>query len=174
MRQGLSTVSHLFFPEKSKLLNVALGLFLPFVAVISLNGLSLPQEGEEIQDITGRYHFIAADDRLALLEEEGKLHGYIDVYQGEEESDTVLSYTITSGLRKKDHVEFKTAKIHQKYFRFVGSVERGRGHEEKDPDYLRLTGDLEIITTKGGSQEDAVQRMHVVLKSLGKEEGEEE
>ncbi len=174
MRQGLPTVSHLFFPKQSKLLHVLLGLFLPLVTVISLTRLSLPQEGEEIQDITGKYHFISADDRLALLEEEGKLHGYIDVYQGEEESDTVLSYTITSGSRKKDHVEFKTAKIHQKYFRFTGTVQRGNGHEEKDPDYLRLVGDLEIITTKAGSQEEAVQRMHLVLKSLGKEEGEEE
>ncbi len=174
MRQGLPTASHLFFPQKSRLLNLALGLFLPLVTVISLNGLSSPQEQEEIQDITGKYHFISADDKLALLEEEGKLHGYIDIYQGEEESDTVLSYTITSGSRKKDHVEFKTNKIHQRYYRFVGSAERGRGHEEKDPDYLRLVGDLEIITTKAGSQEEAVQRMHLVLKSLGKEEGEEE
>ncbi len=158
----------------SRLPNLALGLFLPLVTVISLNGLSFPQEQEEIQDITGKYHFISADDRLALLEEEGKLHGYIDVYQGEEESDTVLSYTITSGSRKKGHVEFKTAKIHQKYFRFAGTVQRGNGHEEKDPDYLRLVGDLEIVTTKARSQEEAVQQMHLVLRSLGKEEGGEE
>jgi hypothetical protein len=175
MRQELPAVSHLnFFPKKPKLLNLALGLFLPFVAVMVVSGLALPREQEEIQDITGKYHFISADDRLALLEEEGRLHGYIDVYQSEEESDTVLSYTITSGSHQKDHVEFKTNKIHQKYFRFAGTVQRGNGHEEKDPDYLRLVGDLEIIATKGGSQEEVVQRMHLVLKSLGKEEGEEE
>ena len=132
-----------------------------------------PQQGsEEIQDITSQYHFLLPEDTLALLEEEGKLHGYIDVYQGEEESDTVLSYNITIGWRKKDHVEFKTNKIHQKYYRFSGSVQRGNGHEENEPDYLRLIGDLEVITEKAGTGQEAVERVHVVFKSLGKAESE--
>jgi hypothetical protein len=133
-----------------------------------------PQGSEEIQDITGKYHFISADDTLGILEEEGKLKGYIDVYQGEEESDTVLSYSIIRGVRKKDHVEFRTNQIHRKYYRFSGKVERGTGHEERDPDYLRLVGDVEIVTVKGDSGEEAVQRVHTILKSLGKNEREEE
>jgi hypothetical protein len=149
-------------------------VLLPLLTVVSLNGLGPSQDSEAIEDITGQYHFLSADDTLALLEEDDKLKGYIDVYQNDEESDTVLSYAITSGGRKKDHVEFKTSKIHQKYFRFAGTVERGKGHEEKDPDYLRLTGDLEIAVTKSGTADETVQRVHVVFKSMGKAEAAEE
>lgn len=128
----------------------------------------------DIQDITGKYHFLAAGDTLGLLEEEGKLKGYIDVHQGEEESDTVLSYTINLGWRKKDRVEFKTGKIHQKYYRFAGKVQRGSGPAEKDADYLRLVGGLEIVTVKGETGEETAQRMQVVFKSMGRaDEGEE-
>jgi hypothetical protein len=144
------------------------------MVLLSMSGLNAQQEGEEIQDITGKYHFVSADDSLALLEQEGKLKGYVDIFQGEEESDAILSYPINTGERKKNHVEFKTGKIHRRFFRFSGSVERGKGHEEGDPDYLRLVGDLEIVTIKGESGEEAVQRMHMVFKSLGKTEREEE
>jgi hypothetical protein len=148
-------------------------LWLPTVAIVllSVSGLSAPpQEQEEIQDITGKYHFLSADDTLGVLEQEGKLKGYVDVYQGEEESDTILSYPINVGERKKNHVEFKTGKIHRRYYRFSGTVERGKGHEEGDPDYLRLVGDVEVVAIKADSGEEAVQRMHVVLKSFGKAE----
>ncbi len=126
-------------------------------------------EAEAIEDITGRYEFLTADDTLALLDEEGKLKGYVDILQGEEESDAVLSYPITIGSHKKKSVEFKTAKIHQKYFRFTGAVERGSGHEPSDPDFLHLVGDLEIVTTKGERGEEIRQRRHVVFKSKGRE-----
>ncbi len=148
---------------------LALLLCLPFAG-----GLRAREGSEEIQDITGKYHFLSAEDTLAVLEEEGKLKGYVDVFQGEDESDAVLSYPITIGWRKKDRVEFKTGKIHQKYYRFAGTVQRGGGHEETDADYLRLDGDLEIVTAKAGSQEETVQRMHVIFKSMGKTEREEE
>jgi hypothetical protein len=139
--------------------------------LLSVGLLRGQEESGEIQDITGTYQFISADDTLALLDEEGKLKGYIDVFQGEEESDAVLSYPITIGSRKKDRVEFKTGKIHQKYFRFSGKVERGRGHEEADPDYLRLVGDLEIVTVKGETGQEETQTLRVLFKSRGREEG---
>jgi hypothetical protein len=142
--------------------------------LFSVGGLSAQQEGEEIRDITGKYHFFSADDTLALLEQEGKLRGYIDVYQDEDESDVILSYPINVGERKKNHVEFRTGKIHRKFYRFSGTVERGKGHEEGDPDYLRLVGDLEIVTVNGESGEEEAQRMHMVFQSLGKAEREQE
>ena len=129
---------------------------------------------EEIDDITGRYEFLGPHDTLALLEDAGKLKGYIDVFQGEEESDDVLSYGITLGWRKDGRVEIKTATIHRKYYRFTGTVERGKGGKEDDPDYLRLVGEVETVTTKGDSGQADIQKVQVVLKSLGRsEEGEE-
>ena len=124
---------------------------------------------EEVVDITGKYQFLNADDTLAILEEEEKLKGYVDVFQDEDESDDILSYPITAGTRKKNQVEFTTGKIHQKYYRFSGRVERGSGRTEKDADFLRLVGNVEIVTVNGESGEETAQRIHVVLKMLGYE-----
>lgn len=142
--------------------------------LFSWNVLSAKEESGVIQDITGQYHFLSADDTLGLLEEEGKLKGYIDVYMGEEESDAVLEYQILQGAREKEKVEFRTNRIHQKYYRFLGEVQRGAGHEVSDPDYLRLVGDLETVSVKGDTGEEFVQRLHVIFKSLGKNERAEQ
>jgi hypothetical protein len=162
------------FSSQGRIFRRALWLLAAALLLVPIRGLSAQPGDDSIDDVTGRYHFISADDTLALLEEEGKLKGYIDVYQGPDESDEILSYQIVEGLRKKDHVEFRTNKIHRKYFRFTGAVERGSGHEEGDPDYLRLIGTLEIVTIKGESGEEAVQRMRLVCKSFGKGEQAEQ
>jgi len=125
-----------------------------------------------VPDITGEYHFLSPDDTLAILEEEGKLKGYIDVTQPSEESDAVLSYSIALGTRQGDHVDFKTRKIHEKYYRFSGTAERGDGRAPSDPDFLRLVGDLEIVTTVAG-QEHA-ERRHEIFKWKSKSESDQE
>jgi hypothetical protein len=132
------------------------------------------QENNNIDDMTGKYQFLSADDTLGLLEEEGKLKGYIEILQGEEESNDELSYDIVSGSRKKDHVEFKTNIIHRRYYRFSGKVVRGAGPEPSDPDYLRLIGDLETVTVKGDKGQESVDRKQVILKSFGKAERDEQ
>jgi hypothetical protein len=137
-------------------------------------GHASTQAAQDIDDITGKYHFLSADDTLGILEEEGKLKGYIEIVQGEEESDAVLTYDITLGSRKKDHVEFKTNTIHRRYYRFSGKVERGSGRGPDDPDYLRLIGDLETVSVKGDSGQESVEKKHLLLKSLGKSEGNDQ
>jgi hypothetical protein len=128
------------------------------------------QASPGISDISGEYHFLAPDDTLGLLEEEGKVKGFVEVFQGEEESDTILSFPITIGSRAGDRVEFKTAKIHEKYYRFSGTVERGKGREPKDADYLRLVGEVEMITVNSEDGKEAVERRSVIFKSLSAEE----
>ena len=158
-------------PRPSAPMAFVLAVCVSFLPATSPNA---QQGNEQVRDASGEYHFLTADDTLALLEEEGKIKGYVDVYQGEEESDTLLSYPITIGSREKNHIEFKTAKIHQKYYRFSGLVERGKGHEEGDPDYLRLVGDLEIITVKADTGQESAERRHVIFSSKGKSEKEQE
>jgi hypothetical protein len=153
---------------------------LAVLSAIGFAGGSLRAQMEEhpIDDITAKYHFLSTDDTLAILDEEGRLKGYIEVQQGDEESDDFLNYNIVDGTRKKLHVEFRTNKIHGKYYRFTGDVERGAGHKDGDPDYLRLIGDVEIVSVKTDpgkpdSPQEAVQRMRVLLKSFGKSERED-
>jgi hypothetical protein len=138
--------------RKQTLWSLAILLFL-YAGV----GRCFAQGAENIDDITGKYHFLSADDTLGILEEEGKLKGYLEVLQG-----------------KKDHVEFKTNTIHRRYYRFSGKVVRGSGQKPDDPDYLCLIGDLETVTIKGDSGQESAQKTHLILKSFGKSERNEE
>lgn len=138
--------------------------------VFSARPLQAQDQQEPIDDITAKYHFLSMDDTLAILDEEGRLKGYVEVTQPEEESDDILSYDILEGSRAKNHVLFRTNRIHGKFFRFSGTVERGRGRAEKDADYLHLTGDLEIVTVNSETGKEAVQVVRVTLKSIGKSE----
>ena len=154
-------------------------------ALLLAGAVAKGQESTEpIDDITAKYRFLSADDTLAILDEEGKLKGYIEVSQPENESDDVLSFDIVQGSRTKNRVQFRTNRIHGMYYRFSGTVERGKGHEAKDPDYLRLIGDLDTVTVKAnvGSADpgksditkETVQTTRVILKSFGKSERPDE
>ena len=149
--------------------------WLVILGVMGLAASVLMAQMEEhpIDDITAKYHFLSADDTLAILDEEGKLKGYIEVAQPEEESDDVLTFNLVDGTRKKSHVEFRTNTIHGKSYRFSGTVERGAGHKEGDPDYLRLEGDLQVVTSRGDSGQEAIRLVRVLWKSFGKSERED-
>lgn len=139
-------------------------------AVLSLmaaGGLRAQTSSGKIGDITGDYHFLEPHDTLALLQEEGTVKGYIDVLQGQSESDVILSYPIIIGSRKGDHVEFRTRRIHEMYYRFSGTVQRGTGRKESDPDYLQLAGELQTITRQPETNKEVIDRRQVVFKSKG-------
>jgi len=153
-----------------RLTQLVSGLFVLTVVIFAVSLLIAQDEDRPVDDMTAKYHFLAADDTLAILDEEGKLKGYVEVAQPEDESDDVLSYDIVDGTRKKSHLEFRTNRIHGKYYRFTGTVERGKGHEEKDPDYFRLTGDVDTVTVNADSGKETVQTTRVILKSFGKSE----
>ncbi len=143
-------------------------LFLVLLGVRAL-GQQVP---EKIDELNNEFHFLGPQDSLLLHEENGKLNGQIDIFGGEEESDTVLSYLITIGSRDKNRVEFKTSKVHQKYYRFSGTVERGTGRKDGDPDYLRMVGEVEIVTVNGATGNETTERRQVVFKSLGGDENQ--
>ncbi len=118
-----------------------------------------------VSDITGQYDFLTPENTLAILDEDGMLKGYIDVFQGDEESDALLSYQITIGSRKADQVAFRTQKIHEKYYRFSGTAQRGTGKAPGDSDYLQLTGELQTITENSVTEKQTIDRQKVVFKS---------
>ncbi len=124
--------------------------------------------------MTGRYHFLGPQDELAILQEETMLKGYIDVYQGENESDALLSYPLIIGVRKGNHVEFRTRAIHEKYYRFTGTVERGSGKKPGDRDYLQLVGTLETCASNSVTGQKTDVRTSVLFQSMAKGEGEQD
>ena len=125
-----------------------------------------------ISDITGDYEFLQPYNTLAILQEDQMVKGYIDVLQGESESDAILSYPITIGQRNGDHVEFRTRRIHEKYYRFSGTVQHGKGKKKGDPDYLELVGELQTIQNNSVTNQETVDKEQVVFKSKGNTERE--
>jgi hypothetical protein len=147
---------------------VAACLVIAAAAIVGSN--RLVAQDSTIDDITAKYHFISNDDTLAILDEEGRLKGYIEVTQPADESEDVLTFDITEGARDKNQVKFRTSRIHGKYYRFTGTVERGKGREDEDPDYFHLTGTLEIVSVNSETDKETVQSMHSTFKSIGKNE----
>ena len=143
-------------------------------ALASPSGLKLlGQSASQLAPVmTGRYHFLGPEDELAILQEETMLKGFIDVFQGENESDAILSYQIVSGSRNGNQAVFTTRAIHEKHYHFIGAVEPGKGRKPGDPDYLQLVGVLETDTFNSVTGKNEVARQNVVFKSMGKEEGE--
>jgi len=135
--------------------------------LITMSWVRVQASSGKIGDLTGDYGFLEPHDTLALLQEEGTVKGYIDVLQGQSESDVVLSYPIVIGTRKGNHVEFRTRRIHEMYYRFSGMVQRGSGSKKSDPDYLQLAGELQIITRQPETNKESIERRQVVLKSKG-------
>ncbi|HEX5410926.1 MAG TPA: hypothetical protein VFZ27_03610 [Terriglobia bacterium] len=143
-----------------------------FTALGALSGLKAQTAANQVSDITGDYEFLQPYNTLAILQEDQMLKGYIDVLQGQSESDAILSYPITIGERNGDHVEFRTRKIHEMYYRFSGTVQRGKGKRKDDPDYAELVGELQTITTNSVTNQETVDKTQVVFKFKGKN-GEE-
>ncbi|HXH49123.1 MAG TPA: hypothetical protein VNM47_07235, partial [Terriglobia bacterium] len=103
-----------FFSRKTRwqdeqpVLNLALKavwVVVAFTALAAWGNLKAQSAAVEISDITGDYEFLQPFNTLAILQEEEMLKGYIDVLQGQSESDAIISYPITIGERKGDHVE---------------------------------------------------------------------
>jgi hypothetical protein len=138
-------------------------MILPVILIPGLTGV-LVSQGDDVPDMSGDYEFLSAENTLGILEEEGKLKGYIDVAQSGDESDDVLTFQINQGTRQGDRVQFSTAKIHERYYRFSGTVERGKGRTDKDPDFLRLVGDLETVHANAATGQEQVETRHEAFK----------
>lgn len=144
------------------------------IAMVSVRTLAAQESNQPIDDITAKYHFLSTEDTLAILDQEGRLKGYIEVSQPADESEDFLNFDIVEGTRHKDHVEFRTNRIHGRFYRFSGTAERGAGHEEKDPDYLHLSGTLEIVTVNAETGKETPHPMRLTFKSMGKAERPED
>lgn len=148
------------------------GLIVACAVLVAWSGLKAQSPASQINDITGDYEFLQPYNTLAILQEDQMLKGYIDVLQGGSASDTVFSYAITVGERKGDHIQFRTRKIHEKYYRFSGTVQRGKGKKKGGPDYLELVGELQTIQNNSVTNQEKVDRRQVVFKSKGNTERE--
>jgi hypothetical protein len=149
------------------LLLKGLGLLLVLAVFAAWGGLKAQSSAGQIDDLTGNYDFLQPYNTLAILQEDQMLKGYIDVLQGGSASDTVFSYEITDGERKGDLIEFTTRKIHEKYYRFSGTVQRGKGKQKGDPDYVELAGELQTIEDNSVTNQQSVNQQQVVFKSKG-------
>jgi hypothetical protein len=155
-----------------KLLRSAAWMAVALAALGAWSSLKAQSAASTVSDVTGDYEFLQPYNTLAILQEDQMVKGYIDVLQGQSESDAVLSYPITIGERKGNHVEFRTRTIHEMYYRFSGTVQRGNGKKKGDPDYLELSGELQTIKKNSVTNQQTVERQQVIFKSKGNTERE--
>ncbi|HET7215657.1 MAG TPA: hypothetical protein VFL79_18855 [Terriglobia bacterium] len=146
----------------------AVWVVIALVALSAAGSLKAQSEAGQISDITGDYEFLQPYNTLAILQEDQMVKGYIDVLQGESESDAVLSYPITIGERKGDHLDFRTQTIHAMNYRFSGTIQPGKGKSKDDPDFIELVGELQTIQHNSVTNQDKVDQQQVVFKSKGK------
>ncbi|HKT11593.1 MAG TPA: hypothetical protein VJW77_07185 [Terriglobia bacterium] len=146
----------------------AVWVVIALAALSAAGSLKAQSATGQISDITGDYEFLQPYNTLAILQEDQMVKGYIDVLQGESESDAVLSYPITIGERKGDHLDFRTRTIHAMYYRFSGTVQSGKGKSKDDPDFIELVGELQTIQHNSVTNQDKVDKQQVVFKSKGK------
>ena len=127
------------------------------------------QRNRELEDITGRYSFLKADDLLGILDEDGELRGFIEVFQEDEESAELFSYNISRGSREGDQVTFKTDTIHSTTYRFSGKVQVSRERKPNQRGYMLLVGILRVDTRVPATGEEKTEEKKVVLESLASE-----
>jgi len=111
----------------------AVWVVIALAALSSAGSLKAQSAAGQISDITGDYEFLQPYNTLAILQEDQMVKGYIDVLQGESESDAVLSYPITIGERKGGHLDFRTRTIHAMYYRFQGPSSPGKENRKAIP-----------------------------------------
>jgi hypothetical protein len=141
-------------------------------ALAAAGSLKAQSAATQVSDITGDYEFLQPYNTLAILQEDQMVKGYIDVLQGQSESDAIISYPITIGECKGDHLDFRTRIIHAMYYRFSGTVRPGKGKKKGDPDFIELVGELQTIHHNSVTHQDKVDRQQVVFKSKGNSERE--
>lgn len=141
--------------------------FLGLAVFAASSTLRAQSTNNQISDITGNYDFLQPYNTLAILQEDQMLKGYIDVLQGGAASDAVFSYEITIGERKGNHIDFRTRRIHEKYYRFSGTIQRGKGKRKGDPDYIELVGELQTIQRNSVTNQENIDRRQVIFKSKG-------
>jgi hypothetical protein len=157
--------------NRERLLNpwlMAVWIVVALAGLSAAGSLKAQSAAGPVSDITGDYEFLQPYNTLAILQEDQMVKGYIDVLQGESESDAILSYPITIGERKGDHLDFRTRAIHEMYYRFSGTAQRGKGKNKGDPDYMELVGELQTIEHNSVTNQDKVEQQPVVFKSKGK------
>ena len=155
-----------------KLRRKAVWVAVVLAALAAAGSLKAQSAATQVSDITGDYEFLQPYNTLAILQEDQMVKGYIDVLQGQSESDAIISYPITIGERKGDHLDFRTRTIHAMYYRFSGTVQPGKGKKKGDPDYIELVGELQTIRHNSVTHQDKVDRQQVVFKSKGNSERE--
>ena len=139
------------------------------LVTFSVATLSHGQRDRELEDITGRYSFLKPDDLLGILDEDGELRGFIEVFQEDEESDELFTYTIARGSREGDQVRFKTDTIHGTTYRFSGKVQVSRERKPNQRGYMLLVGILRVETRVPSTGGEKVEEKKVVLESLASE-----
>jgi hypothetical protein len=137
-------------------------LFLPVTAQEDKAPAPLP--GSEY---SGMYSFLRDGEFVQVtVEDQGRVTGFVSRY-GDLESDrgAFLDHFFKQGKLEGNKLSFATETVHDVWFEFRGSVERGEGKKSGDEAYYVLKGTLTENSTDGAKKTSPHSR-EVALKSF--------
>jgi hypothetical protein len=95
-------------------------------------------------DYSGMYTFLREGEFVQItIEDEGKVTGFISRF-GDSESDrgSFLDQFFSAGKLDSDQLSFTTENVHGTWFRFEGSLGRGRAKQPDEEGYYLIRGRL--------------------------------
>jgi hypothetical protein len=126
-----------------------------------------------VDDYSGTYSFLQDGEFIQVtVEEEGKVTGFVSRY-GDTETDRglFLDHFFKQGKLDEKKLTFTTQPVHNVWYEFKGTVERGDGKKLGDEAYYVLKGTLTQYTTDA-QQKTTSKLRDVVFKSFPQDIGD--
>ncbi len=125
---------------------------------------------------SGMYSFLKDGEFVQLTIEDGRVSGFISRY-GDHETDRGVFLDHFFKTDKKDSnldgnkLAFATRTVHNVWYEFKGTIERGQGKSVQDDGYYILKGTL-VTHTQDASGKETTNIREVVFKSFPQDMGQ--
>jgi hypothetical protein len=121
--------------------------------------LSQQSSSQQKDDVSGMYSFLREGEFVQITVEEGSVSGFVSRY-GDAESDkgSFLDQFFSKASLVDNKLTFTTKPVHDVWFEFSGTVERGPGKVEKDEAFRILRGRLTQFATGADKKVSAKSR----------------
>jgi hypothetical protein len=114
------------------------------------------------EDAGGEYVFGKSGEFIEIIFQDGVLRGYMSREStAENDRGTALTYKFTSTIVDGGRIGFKTARIHDAWYSFDGTILRGASKSLAEDGYYRLAGSL--VLHDEGSRTEQHHRVNLKL-----------
>lgn len=123
---------------------------------------------QQTDDVSGMYSFLREGEFVQVTVEDGVVSGFVSRY-GDADTDkgSFLDQFFSKATLVDHKLTFTTKPVHDVWFEFAGTVERGSAKKQSEEGYRVLRGKLTQYTTENKKTDSKAR--DVVLKSFPQE-----